>query len=266
VVGLGVCGEVKFAVGADLHTTKPSITSKFIQQHPPYFKPSQFTFTAHSVCKTIYFMGKFNFISPTFFGMILFCFFLTFVDFKCSSTKLASISGVDMITGIELDPSDATKGFTELAKELGKSGENSLPTPSIPSDVQKHQMPPNPFAYLILALALTGIGVYFLRSERTKTVLSALAGVLGVLSCFVLVRTIKNELNSVELKEMAAMITIEAGLGLTLAGVFFFLAFFWNLVYYNLEVKLGDQAVAQIMKPHKLDLEDTIIDQPEVME
>jgi hypothetical protein len=214
-------------------------------------------------------MGKFNFLSPTFFGLILFCFFLTFVDLKCSSTKLASLSGVDMITGTELDPAGATKGIADLAKELDKTGESerSMPMPNIPSDTKKHQIPPNPFAYLILGLALTGIGVYFLRSERTKTVLSALAGFLGVLSCFVLTRTLTNQMHSPEFKQMATLITIEAGLGLILAGVFFFLGFFWNLVYYNLEVKLQDavEAKPKANQPSKLEIDDpTLLDQNEL--
>lgn len=112
-----------------------------------------------------------QFIPPA-FGIAALCFFLTFCNLTCGGQKIASVTGINLITGTELKSPDM----------FGDEG----------GDVK--DIDPNIWAIIAFGCALLGL-VAFLRKFKDEDRIGTYAGIVGFVSLLILQFTIKNMIN-----------------------------------------------------------------------
>lgn len=106
-------------------------------------------------------------LSPALFGLIIFCFFLPFVNLSCSGQTIMSLTGFQLITGADVDPGNGL--FDGMPEQ----------------DVQKDEkVNSQPMAILAFLTALAGLGLSFIKKKVTaitNAVLSALGFLFMIL-------------------------------------------------------------------------------------
>ncbi len=105
--------------------------------------------------------------SPGFYGVIILCFFLPFVNLSCSGQKIMSLSGFQLITGSEVK-ADGMFG------DLSNQGETK----------EKNEVDPQPLALFALLSAVAGLGLSFIRKKMIaliNVVISALGFIFLIL-------------------------------------------------------------------------------------
>lgn len=102
---------------------------------------------------------------PASFAFAIICFFFTFCDFKCVSNgqKLASVTGIELVTGTQLKDHDMMSGRETEGEE-------------IPSSI---------WAILALSAAVIGLGVFLIKGKNEAPI-GVSAGAIGVASLFIL--------------------------------------------------------------------------------
>ncbi len=150
-----------------------------------------------------------KFISPVLFLLAVLCFFLPFVSFTCQGQSIATISGMDLITGtkiekFEMQKFDDQQSNPELDKEREVNSE--------------------PLAVAAFIFALTGIVVSFIPRYTRK--FSIIAGALGVLMLLFLRSSIGGEVTG---DFDFNIIEVSYEWGYYLALIFFIGAFILNL-------------------------------------
>lgn len=102
-------------------------------------------------------------LSPALFGLIIFCFFLPFVNLSCSGQTIMSLTGFQLITGADVDPGN---GLFDGMQE---------------QDVKKDEkVNSQPMAILAFLAALAGLGLSFIKKKVTA-ITNAVISVLGFL-------------------------------------------------------------------------------------
>lgn len=142
-------------------------------------------------------------ISPALFGIIVICFFLPWVNVSCQNYKIASISGIEFVTGKTLvDPQMFNQKF----------GMQNFPSKK-PSKQEKI----NPQLYVILALIciVAGIILSFVKG-RIGSLTTSIAGVAG----FILIILQKFKLETELVKQSQGLIQIDYLLGFYLTLIF----------------------------------------------
>lgn len=71
-------------------------------------------------------MKNLGILSPAFLAIAIVCFFFTFTDLTCNGTKLASLKGIDLVTGAELKPENMD-GMKDMFKGLGGTTNDETP-------------------------------------------------------------------------------------------------------------------------------------------
>lgn len=161
--------------------------------------------------------------SPALFGIIAICFLLPFVAITCSGQELFSLSGLDLVTGTEVGQDDLASEFTEGFNQLeeGFGGETTTETEAADEETA---IDPEPAAILALALAVIGLIAGFALKGDRGALVSALAGILGVLALLALRMMFKVEdpaASAEELQQAEAIIGYEWGMGWWLAFLLF---------------------------------------------
>jgi hypothetical protein len=105
-----------------------------------------------------------KFISPALFLLVALCFFLPFVSFTCQGQKIATISGMELVTGtkiekFEMEKPDSQESDTDLNKERDVKSE--------------------PLAVAAFIFALIGIVISLIPNY--SRILSIAAGAIGAL-------------------------------------------------------------------------------------
>jgi hypothetical protein len=177
-------------------------------------------------------MKQFSFLSPTFFGLIIFSFFLTFFDLKCTSNNqsLVKVTGIELVTGKDFELPDFKKGLGDLGKNDSEEAEKPLKKES-------QHVPSSPLAMGILFMALLGIGIYFMPNERQKSIIAIVISIFGLGGLMYLGTQLENSMSEGQGKEMASIIKAETGIGYLLACILFLAAAIWNLFYLNIGLK-----------------------------
>jgi ribosomal protein L40E len=117
-----------------------------------------------------------RFFSPTLFLLAALCFFLPFVSFTCQEHKIATISGMELVTGTKIEKYNLEKLGTEEAK----------------SDMDKErEINSEPLAVAAFIFALGGIMVSLI--PRYTRILSIICGALGALMLIFLRSSIGGE-------------------------------------------------------------------------
>jgi hypothetical protein len=128
-------------------------------------------------------------LSPAIFGIVLFCFFLPWVNVSCGGQKVAAVSGIQLVTG------------TTVAE------------PQAFGPTTKRKLPGEPLAVLILLSACAGFALSFIKDKK-GAISTAVTGVIGIIFLLLLRSKIDNEL----LREGLGMLELDyrAGFYLTL--------------------------------------------------
>jgi hypothetical protein len=109
--------------------------------------------------------------SPFMFLVIGLCFFLPFVSVSCNGQDLATMSGVQLVTGAEV----------EIAPELVEELNNSFGVEEgeeVPNETEEAD--PSIWAIIALAAAVLGVVVGFATKRRARTLASLAAALLGL--------------------------------------------------------------------------------------
>ncbi len=118
-----------------------------------------------------------KFVSPALFLLVALCFFLPFVSFTCQGHKIATISGMELITG------------TKIEKFQMENYNNQKTNPDIDKE---RDVSSEPLAIFAFIFALSGIVISLI--PKYSKVLSIIAGVLGTLMLLFLRSSIGGEL------------------------------------------------------------------------
>jgi hypothetical protein len=177
-------------------------------------------------------MKQFNFLSPTFFGLVVLSFFLTFFDIKCKTESFATATGIELMTGKIVEKPEIGKGFDELQKEFDADKSEKF-VEKTSKTKENLQIEPNPFAMMAFALGLIGIGLFFLSNKKSSFISSFIVGIVGVMFMIILKVNLETQFNEklpglIETGDYS--IVAENKLGYYLAISFFVLAAIWNIL------------------------------------
>lgn len=143
---------------------------------------------------------------PASYGLGIVFFFFSFFVIKCGDTKIASVSGVNIVTGKEITANTS----------FGNSSNSS----------DSKSVDPNVWAIIALSSAVIGLGVYLFKFKKEELV-GTIVGGLGVAALAILGYTFKDSVNEADLR---GMVTISLGFGywgalicIMLAGILSFL-------------------------------------------
>ena len=106
-------------------------------------------------------------INPILFLIILICFFLPFFNLTCQQQKLASVSGLELISGTSISTEGISKGFSGVS------------IPDLNKNIKNENVSPEPLAFVAFLLALGGFIISFFW--KFAKIGSAIAGLLGTI-------------------------------------------------------------------------------------
>lgn len=141
-------------------------------------------------------------VSPAMFVIVLICFFLPFTTFTCSGEKMATITGVQYLTGTSIT--------------VPGSG-------SFGSRPQTEEISPEPLIIVVLVFTVLGLIISF-ANGTISYVLSVIAGIGGTIFLFLF----KSKVDKETLAEGGGMIHVDFNLGFWLAVVFLVLIVLFN--------------------------------------
>jgi len=137
-------------------------------------------------------------MSPAVYVVILICFFLPFTHISCAGERIATLTGLQLVTGTTIEES--------LSASFGEKEESK-------------KIHPEPLALLTLIIAIIGFGVSSFKG-RKSSLLAALIGGLGLVSLLCLKAKIDNEV----LREGEGILRVEYGFGFWLILLLFLFA------------------------------------------
>lgn len=135
-------------------------------------------------------------ISAALFGVALISFFLPFVDVSCQGQKMATFTGIQLVTGTTI----------EQPSMFGERHQNQ-------------KVDPEPLAILAFASAIVGLGLSFLRG-RKLAIVPAIAGVAGL----VLLLLLKSKIDNEAMREGGGVLRAEYEVGFWLTFLLFIAA------------------------------------------
>lgn len=131
-------------------------------------------------------MDQIKKFSPAAFVMVIFCFFLPFVNITCGGQKIVSLTGIQLVTGSEIKPQgmfnqkDSPEDIIGKNKDMLKTNEN---------------VDPQPMALLALIMAAAALGLSFVR-KKIMALISMIASVLGAAFMLLLKANLDSDLPS----------------------------------------------------------------------
>jgi hypothetical protein len=134
---------------------------------------------------------------PLAFALVIIFFFFSFCDFKCNSMKVASLTGINLVTGtsIQADPSGM----------LGNNPFGSMDGNQRNQVQDKGQkVDPNIWAILALLAAIGGVFAFYKKISK-ESLAGTAAGAVGFISLIILQSAIKSEVG----KQGGGMVQIE---------------------------------------------------------
>lgn len=168
-----------------------------------------------------------KFLSPTLFLLVALCFFLPFVSFTCQGQKLATVTGMELVTGTKIEK------FNMQDPDTGKTD---------PELDEERKLDSEPLAVAALIFALAGIVISLI--PHYAKILSVITGILGALMLLFLRSSIGSEITGdFEFK----IIDVTYEWGYYLALILFICAFAVNLYLIISENKItSDSAIEEV--------------------
>ncbi len=166
-------------------------------------------------------IDKVRYASPAAYGIVLVCLFLPFVHVQCAGERVATITGIQLVTGTtvgELDaPSqDRSIGIRPFGESVVKEDRGDSKT-----------VPAEPMAIALAGSAVAGL-LLSLAKSKSGNIGATAAGILGLAFLLLLKLKIDNEV----LKEGEGAIQVQYGSG-------FWLVLLVLIVTIGLNVYLG---------------------------
>lgn len=120
---------------------------------------------------------------PVIFALIMIFFFFSFCDFKCNNVTVASLSGINLVTGTHI----------KSASDNMFSGNsfNSLEGNSYPQN-KGQQVESNIWAILALLMAIGGFAAFY-KKIKSESMAGVVAGLVGFISLLLLRSAIKSK-------------------------------------------------------------------------
>jgi hypothetical protein len=106
---------------------------------------------------------------PFSFALAIFFFFFAFCDLKCGGQKIASIKGIELVTGTTIKDHDMMSGQETKGEEI----------------------PPSMWAILAFGVAVIGLGAFLIKEKR-EAIIGTGAGAIGAGSLIILQFVIKS--------------------------------------------------------------------------
>lgn len=136
---------------------------------------------------------------PVAFILVIIFFFFGFCSFKCNGTKVASVKGINLVTGTHLKTDMGQMLHNNPFNPMNEGSEN-------PGNAKGQKVPASFWAIVAFLSAIAGFVVFYKKAKR-EALLGTLLGVLGFISLFILRLVIKSKVES----QGGGMIHIEAG-------------------------------------------------------
>jgi hypothetical protein len=141
-------------------------------------------------------MDQIKKFSPAAFVIIIFCFFLPFVNITCGGQSVMSLTGIQLITGAEYKP-QGMFDQKDLAEDSAWQEKDKL-------SVEQRNIDFQPMALLALLMAVIALALSFIRKKMT-VVICMVVSVLGAVFLLLL----KASLDSDTPSEAQLIIEIE---------------------------------------------------------
>jgi hypothetical protein len=127
-----------------------------------------------------------NFI-PLAFALVIIFFFFSFCDFKCNSMKVASLTGINLVTGTHIQ--------MDAGGMLDNNPFNSMNgNPQNQVQEKGEKVEPNIWAILALLAAIGGV-IAFYKKIPKESLAGTAAGIIGFISLLILRSAIKNKVS-----------------------------------------------------------------------
>jgi hypothetical protein len=130
--------------------------------------------------------------SPGFFGLIALCFLLPFLSITCTGTPIATLKGLDFVTGAEVKIDEELQESFDLGEgfEVGATPSPGEIEDDVTEDVQVEgaeddRVDPNLFAIVALAAAVIGIVLTLVLKRRGRDLAAVILASLVLLSLLV---------------------------------------------------------------------------------
>jgi hypothetical protein len=114
-------------------------------------------------------MDQIKKFSPAAFVIVIFCFFLPFVNITCGGQKVVSLTGIQLVTGSEIKPSGMFNQ-KDMPEDMLSENKDKLKT--------DENVDPQPMALLALIMAAAALGLSFVR-KKIFALISMIASILG---------------------------------------------------------------------------------------
>ncbi len=136
-------------------------------------------------------------VIPIAFALIIIFFFFSFVDFKCNSMKVASLSGINLVTGTHVKTAADNFSSDNYLNSIDNNRTN-------PAQNAGEKVEPNLWAILALLMAIGGF-VAFYKKIKSESLAGTAAGAIGFVSLLILRSAIKNKIS----EQSGGMVPIE---------------------------------------------------------
>lgn len=140
-------------------------------------------------------LAKYRNAIPVSFSLVIIFFFFGFCNFKCNGTKVASLTGINLVTGTHLK--------LQMNGMLNKNPFN-MQAETLKSP-KGEKVPANFWAITAFLSAVSGVIVFY-RKEKKEALWGTVLGAGGFLSLIILQLAVKNKIES----QGGGMIHIEA--------------------------------------------------------
>jgi hypothetical protein len=153
--------------------------------------------------------------SPFMFLVIGLCFFLPFISISCSGQRLGTLSGVQLVTGAEIDIDE--QALTEQFGDLngGTTGFSTF-TSGDPDERPTEDNEPSVWAIIALAGAAIGVIVGFVTKGRMRAIGSLTAALLGLAGLIGLRLDLEGDLG-----EAKGLVSVDYRIGYWIAALLF---------------------------------------------
>ncbi len=121
-------------------------------------------------------MDQIKKFSPAVFAIIIFCFFLPFVNLTCSGQTVMSLTGIQLITGAEYKPQGMLGQQGMFEDQSGQSGQLA----------SNQNVDSQPMALFALVIAVLGLALSFVR-KKLMAIVCLVLSVLGAV-CLLLLK------------------------------------------------------------------------------
>jgi hypothetical protein len=136
-------------------------------------------------------------IIPIAFALIIIFFFFSFCDFKCNNMKVASLSGINLVTGSHVKMTGSDMLNNDPFGTMNDNGINK-------SEDKNQKVKPNVWAIIAFLTAIGGVVVFY-KKVKNEELLGTVGGAIGVISLLLLRSAIKNKLG----EQSGGMVQIE---------------------------------------------------------